>query len=417
MRGYKLFGIITLSLILLLVLLMAGCSKNSSSADDDDDIIDSTPPSTIADLTEMSVTTSSVLLQWTAPGDDDTSGIASAYDLRVSLDSIRESNFSEAYRIDSVDAPLPSGYVQNFLVEGLTEGTEYFFAIKSCDEESNWSGMSNCISATCLTDLVVTFPDTALEHVIRETIDLPTGDIHISDLQGMTDLIAEERGIEDLSGLEYCPDIHWLLLPGNNISDITPLQNMISLYTISLMSNNVTDLTPLTNLTNLIQLHLGENPIDDIAALAGLGNLQLLRLNSTQVRDFSPVYGLDSLVELDLSADELADISFIMNFTHVKRLTLTSNGISDLTPIGNLTQLEDLALFNNQISDISALSLLVNINFLSLPYNQISDLLPLVNNSGLGSGDNVFLQNNPLSQQSIDEYIPALEARGVTVYR
>jgi hypothetical protein len=39
-----------------------------------------------------------------------------------------------------------------------------------------------------------------------------------------------------------------------------------------------------------------------------------------------------------------------------------------------------------------------------------------VNNSGMDDGDEVWLEDNPLSDTSIYEYIPALEERGVTVY-
>jgi len=38
-----------------------------------------------------------------------------------------------------------------------------------------------------------------------------------------------------------------------------------------------------------------------------------------------------------------------------------------------------------------------------------------VDNTGLGEGDEVWLSRNPLSAQSINEYIPALRARGVDV--
>jgi hypothetical protein len=47
--------------------------------------------------------------------------------------------------------------------------------------------------------------------------------------------------------------------------------------------------------------------------------------------------------------------------------------------------------------------------------NPISDISPLVDNPGLGEGDDVILVNNPLSEESINVYIPELEARGVTV--
>jgi len=52
---------------------------------------------------------------------------------------------------------------------------------------------------------------------------------------------------------------------------------------------------------------------------------------------------------------------------------------------------------------------------LALGHNQISDIVPLVENEGLGTGDRVYLFDNPLSDDSINIYIPQLEARGVTV--
>jgi len=39
-----------------------------------------------------------------------------------------------------------------------------------------------------------------------------------------------------------------------------------------------------------------------------------------------------------------------------------------------------------------------------------------VDNTDLGEGDTVHLANNPLSEESVEIYIPELEAKGVTVY-
>jgi len=61
------------------------------------------------------------------------------------------------------------------------------------------------------------------------------------------------------------------------------------------------------------------------------------------------------------------------------------------------------------------LASLVSLADLDLWYNQIVDISPLLDNPGLGEGDYVGLGNNPLSEQSTNEYIPELEARGVTV--
>jgi hypothetical protein len=40
----------------------------------------------------------------------------------------------------------------------------------------------------------------------------------------------------------------------------------------------------------------------------------------------------------------------------------------------------------------------------------------LVDNPGIDADDEVYLWNNPLNSDSINTYIPELEARGVTVY-
>jgi len=54
--------------------------------------------------------------------------------------------------------------------------------------------------------------------------------------------------------------------------------------------------------------------------------------------------------------------------------------------------------------------------WLYLHNNLIADIYPLVGNGGLGTGDRVYLGGNPLSEDSINTYIPELVARGVVVY-
>jgi hypothetical protein len=58
---------------------------------------------------------------------------------------------------------------------------------------------------------------------------------------------------------------------------------------------------------------------------------------------------------------------------------------------------------------------LLNLSYVRLWDNQITDIKPLVDNSGIGDGDIVALTGNPLNEKTLDEYIPALQARGVTI--
>jgi len=405
--------------LLLLCTLVVSCSKNSTSTDDDDDdggADDHTSPAAISDLTPISVTTNSVILQWTAPGDDGTEGVAYEYDLRSSLDTITSNNFLLASRFDDIDSPVPAGLTQVCTINKLTSGQKYYFAVKTRDDIGNWSGISNCISTTCLTNQIVFFPDTVLERLVREELSLPTGDIETSDLQNLIDLFGEEQEVADLSGLEYCFALVRLGLLGNNVSDLTPLAGLTSLEMLNMTGNNITDISPLANLINLQGLHLGQNSISNISPLQYLSNLETLRIHDNDITDFSPIYDLPALIELDLSSNGLVNIELVTNFTQVKNLYLNSNGTSDITPLASLTGLERLGLVFNQITDISALAGLTNLIELDLRYNQITDISPLVSNSGLGSGDELYLTNNPLSQTSLTTHIPALEARGVTVY-
>lgn len=92
----------------------------------------------------------SVVLSWTAPGDDGMVGTASQYDLRYSTALITESNFAAANRWTSVPVPTVAGTTQSATITGLVSGTTYYFVIKAADEVPNWSAMSNLVVFTPL---------------------------------------------------------------------------------------------------------------------------------------------------------------------------------------------------------------------------------------------------------------------------
>ena len=121
------------------------------SAEDDKTIeivTDATPPDAVADLATGTVTTSSVDLSWTAPGDDGATGTATTYDVRYSTSTITAGNWATATQATGEPAPSVAGSAETFTVTGLSESTTYFFAIKTSDEVSNESALSNVPSAT-----------------------------------------------------------------------------------------------------------------------------------------------------------------------------------------------------------------------------------------------------------------------------
>ena len=283
----------------------------------------------------------------------------------------------------------------------------------------------------------IDFPDKNLEAAVREAVGRPTGDIYEADVENLTSLYAPGRGIVGLTGLEHAASLTHLYLDSNNIGDLSPLANLssltdlylgwneisdisqlgnlTSLTLLRLDSNNISDISPLANLSSLTDSYLGANNIGNISGLANLTSLTLLRLDSNNISDLSPLANLTSLAELDLGGNEIDDVSPLGELTRLTDLDLHSNHIGDISALVNLTNLTSLRLDSNQIGDIAACANLTNLTSLRLDSNQIGDISPLVANAGLGEGDQVKLEDNPLSDTSLDTYISQLLGRGVIV--
>jgi Leucine-rich repeat (LRR) protein len=95
---------------------------------------------------------------------------------------------------------------------------------------------------------------------------------------------------------------------------------------------------------------------------------------------------------------------------------LLLNKVTNITPLQNLTTLEDLELDENGIQNIDVLRHLTRLHTLDIIGNQITDLQALTDNEGMNFGDDIYIANNPLSATAINQQIPILEARGVTVH-
>lgn len=109
---------------------------------------DTTAPSTVTDLTIVSATTVGLRIAWTAPGDDGTSGTATAYDVRRSELPITGENWDAAAPVASAPVPAAAGSFQTCLVAGLAEGSTHHVALRTCDEAGHWSGISNVAAGT-----------------------------------------------------------------------------------------------------------------------------------------------------------------------------------------------------------------------------------------------------------------------------
>ena len=275
--------------------------------------------------------------------------------------------------VGSLAASSTSGDESVSLTASSTSGTYYYGA---CVARVNDEGDTLNYCSTGVRVIVadeedqVAIPDANLQAAIAAALGKASDTtITKGEMSALTGgLEAEDAGISDLTGLEFATNLTWLSLGGNNISDLSPIAGLNNLTQLALEGNNISDLSPIAGLTKLTDLGLGGNNISDLSPLAGLTNLT--------------------------------------------QLTLGLNNISDLSALRGLTNLTWLTLGNNNISDVSSLSGLTRLTYLWLSRNNISDLSAL---RGLTNLTELNLNNNPLSASSINDHIPALQDRGITV--
>ncbi|WP_135556743.1 fibronectin type III domain-containing protein [Paenibacillus cymbidii] len=103
---------------------------------------DTIAPATVTNLQVVSVTSTTARLKWTAPGDDNTLGTATSYDLRYNTVPITAGNWGSSKQASFEPAPQAAGSDDYATVYGLNTSTLYYFALKTTDKASNISALS-----------------------------------------------------------------------------------------------------------------------------------------------------------------------------------------------------------------------------------------------------------------------------------
>ena len=295
------------------------------------------------------------------------------------------------------------------------------------------------------------------------------------DLVELKWLHLDDNSVSDLGPLEGLVELEDLRLNHNAVSDLGPIANLVELEGLYLDDNAVADLAPLEDLVGLRRLTLEGNRVSDLSPLAGMTRINWLNLPSNAIVDIGPivkrsVFGgeasADAYLSLDfnpLDDDAIAqhiptlrswgvgvrytasgsgttNVAFVdptlralvgetqalfslhvddplssWRIGVVSELRLFGQGIASLKGLEAASDLERLYAGSNRIADLSSLAELANLRSLDLRNNRVSDISPLVENADLGEDDWVALDGNPLSEMSLNTYIPELLARGVRV--
>lgn len=226
------------------------------------------------------------------------------------------------------------------------------------------------------------FLDDRLEAAVREELDVRGSYIPVSEMEGLTELDASERGIESLEGIENLPNLRRLNLGGNRIDDLRPLTKLSRLVAIDLRNNFISDLeavhlASLAELSDLSELSLRNNR--DSAPPENPGNFN-------RISDISPIAQLSTLEILDLRNNHVEEIEPLGELEALRRLDLRGNRLTEnaLDVLGSIRRLEYLNVRDNDLRDISALSSLEQLEYLNLHSNgRIESIVPLSGLTGL----------------------------------
>lgn len=185
-------------------------------------------------------------------------------------------------------------------------------------------------------------PDAALRAAVRETLELPAETpLTKAHIQELEQIWAPNKGISDITGLEFATNLISLGLGGNQVQDLKPLANLTTLEVLTLWGNqHITDISPLSTLTALTYLNIGANQIKDLSPLEKLVNLETLDTPHNQIESIAPLTDLVNLKHLILNNNWIRDFSPLARLTHLETLNITENPISDLSPLFGLTLTE-----------------------------------------------------------------------------
>ena len=187
------------------------------------------------------------------------------------------------------------------------------------------------------TDLAsVWMPDAALRAAVRGDLGLLPGvPLTKEKLQRLSSLNVADKGISDITGLEFATNLRELHLSLNPITDLRPLAHLMQLVELHfwhIPANPINlDLRPLAKLTNLEKLSLQGNGISDISPLAGLINLRQLHLVDNHIADVSPLAELTNLQGLWITGNWARDFSML---THLNLTTFEREELCIIKSLG-----------------------------------------------------------------------------------
>jgi len=238
-----------------------------------------------------------------------------------------------------------SGVITDVDCEGITRIQQYDLR----NNGMSWDEYEK-IRVNSLDDMKL-FPN--LQQLYLDNLENVSDFSPLALCKNLTSIDFADSEIQNVSFVEYLPNLGYCQLSDNNISDLSPLTNCQNLYGLFVRGNPIDDLGVLRNL-DLENISVSATYVDDLSVFDNWENLMHLDLYGCGDRDLSPIGELVNLEGLYLYSEDygqdgwedappIGDISFLVYLTKLERLNLDGlSNYSQLEVVKSLSNLTDL---------------------------------------------------------------------------
>ncbi|HBB91548.1 MAG TPA: hypothetical protein DC042_07465 [Bacteroidales bacterium] len=272
---------------------------------------------------------------------------------------------------------------------------------------STLTGLVNLCINGCQADSILKWENLAglIELRIRNCPVLLTDPI--GSMPELRILTMDGTGIDNLQFTNNLTNLEILEAINNSISQTGWTGEFPSMVSLNLRNNRLEDNGFLRFTPNLAELDAASNQFSVFLVDRNLARLKQIRIDNnriTRITASQPLPSLQTLIAGHNLVRSLDGLSGMM--PAIENLDLRDNQIKWWK--GSWENLKSLDLSDNSLVYVDNLSANPNLVHLNLADNSISDIKTLTNEAFVKKSEYINLINNPLSQESFQEYIPAM---------
>jgi Leucine Rich repeats (2 copies) len=182
----------------------------------------------------------------------------------------------------------------------------------------------------------------------------PAGEVVVEDVSGKRNqfVVDSENKLEQILAQikGQTSPVTAIHFEGTSVTDLEAIKNLTSLKTLGLSGTRFNDLSQIEYFPELEQLDVSNTKISDFRPLSDLTHLQVLNLEGTDIADLSPLSSLVELRELNVARTKVTNVQPLEQLTKLEELNLDSTGVQDLGPLYSLSALKTLDVCNTRVT-------------------------------------------------------------------